>query len=182
MKYSVIPLRHTIPLLGSSLLILSACATTPAFSKEKTVTAATSTTANPRPTKTYQDGSAPFTMLEIEERLLRVFALPPAQINRAAVEKIFGVVFVGDEKQGNGGFAESISKDCQVEFTINVFRVSTRGLIFNYDVQVKTIRSDGLHIMDGHPDSIPAAYKSAILPLCRSCKRWAGKRMASTTI
>lgn len=134
-------LRHTIPLLGSSLLITSACATTSAapvppsspsssFTKEK----AANTAAETQPPKRSLDGSAPFTMPEIEERLLKVLALPPAQINKESVAKIFGIVLNGNERPL---FFEEISADKQTIFSVTTPAYWPSNPVFDYKTAVK---------------------------------------------
>lgn len=117
----------------------------------------TPVTPTARPIKTYQDGSKPFTMPELEERLLKVLALPPAQINKESVEKIFGVKLVGED----GGFSEEISEDKKIAFTMNAFQYLPGHFLFEYSAQIKKLREDGLPIRDITPREIPAAYKFA---------------------
>ena len=145
-------------LLGS-LTLLTACTTAPAASsstpslKEKTVSTANDTTAPKR----IMDGSRHFTLPEIEERLLKVLALPPAQISKESVGSIFGVELIGEE----GGYMEEISEDRQVVFNINAFRYPPGSMAFEYVVSIKKTREDGLPILGDQPREIPVAYKFA---------------------
>ena len=145
-------------LLGS-LTLLTACTTAPAASsstpslKEKTVITETETTSPKR----MFDGSRPFTLPEIEERLLKVLALPPAQISKESVGSIFDIELIGEE----GGYMEEISEDRQVVFNINAFRYPPGSMAFEYVVSIKKTREDGLPILGDQPREIPVAYKFA---------------------
>ena len=160
-------LRHTIPLLGSSLLILSACATTPAAplpspSSTSTKEKAANTAAETQPPKRSLDGSAPFTMPEIEERLLKVLALPPAQINKESVAKIFGIVLDGNE---HPLFFEEISADKQTIFSVTTPAYWPSNPVFDYKTAVKKISKDnGEEYLEDSPREIPEAYKFPYLP------------------
>jgi len=154
------PLRHTIPLLGSSLLITSACATTPAAplpspsstsAKEK----AANTAAESKPPKRSLDGSAPFTMPEIEERLLKVLALPPAQINKESVEKAFEVVLEGEDNT----FYENTSDLPPTAFLLEVLTPRPAGRIFEYNMFLRRNDEKGKELLIETPREIPEAYK-----------------------
>ena len=165
LQNSLLQLRRLF--LLSSALVLTACAATaPASSlssssaptKEKPMM--TSASTETRLPKRSLDGSKPFTMPEIEDRLLKLFALPPVQMSIKAVERIFGVVLQNKEIPT---FYEEISDDRQVAFSINAFDPVPGGTVFNYDVKIKSTNSDGQPIMDSDPAKIPAAYKLSYL-------------------
>ena len=144
--------------LGGSVLLLAACAVLPSNPShsihEKTIT---TTTAAPytRPPKSIEDGSRPFTMPEIQDRLLRVLALPPEQINKENVEKIFGVVLKGERNT----FYEEISDDRKVGFVIEAPPSTPLGIRLEYSTLVKKIEVDGKERMSELPIDIPADYK-----------------------
>ena len=147
-------------LLGS-LTLLTACTTAPAASsstsslKEKTVSTANDTTAPKR----IMDGSRPFTLPEIEERLLKVLALPPAQISKESIEKIFGVVLEGDDRPW---FFEEISADKQVVFAVTTYANRPGVSIFRYRASIKKIsENDQEEYWEENPREIPVAYKFA---------------------
>ena len=155
------PLRHTIPLLGSSLLILSACATTstapvpPSPSSTSAKEKAVNTTAEIKPPKRSLDGSAPFTMPEIEERLLKVLALPPAQINKESVEKAFEVVLEGEDNT----FYENTSDLPPTAFLLEVLTPRPAGRIFEYNMFLRRNDEKGKELLIETPREIPDAYK-----------------------
>ena len=154
------PFLRALAILGS-LTLLTACTTAPAASsstpslKEKTVSTTTETTAPKR----IMDGSRPFTLPEIEERLLKVLALPPAQISKESVEKIFGVVLEGDDRPW---FFEEISADKQVVFAVTTYANRPGVSIFRYRASIKKIsENDQEEYWEENPREIPAAYKFA---------------------
>ena len=75
-----------------------------------------------KPPKYSGDGSKPFTMQEIENRILQVFSLPTNKINKKSVENIFGVILKGSEIDS---YYEEISADKTVVFTIDSSRRSS---------------------------------------------------------
>ena len=160
------PLRHTIPLLGSSLLILSACATTstapvpPSPSSTSTKEKAVNTAAETQPPKRSLDGSAPFTMPEIEERLLKVLALPPVQINKEGVEKAFEVELEGEDNT----FYENTSDLPPTAFLLEVLTPRPAGRIFEYNMFLRRKNEEGKEILIETPREIPEAYKFPYLP------------------
>ena len=150
-----------LPLLGS-VLVLTACAATTSSplststsAKEKTMTTAISTkTEQPKRT---MDGSKPFTMPEIEERLWKVLALPPAQIGKENIEKIFGVVLEGEEIPE---FFEEISTDKQIVFSVTTPSPWPASSIFKYRMFIKKFSDhNGDEYLEDMPDEIPVAYK-----------------------
>lgn len=170
-----LPLRlRQLFVLGSTLVLTACAATTPSSPlssssapiKEKTMMTSTSTAA--QQAKRSLDGSKPFTMPEIEERLLQLFALPPAQINIETVERIFGVVLEGRDIPT---FYEEISDDRQVAFSVNAFRPVPGGMVFNYEVKIKSTNSEGRPIMESNPRKIPTAYKFAYLPFVQKLQQ-----------
>ena len=148
-------------LLGS-LTLLTACTTAPAASsstpslKEKTVSTANDTTAPKR----IMDGSRPFTLPEIEERLLKVLALPPAQISKESVEKIFGVVLEGDDRPW---FFEEISADKQVVFAVTTYANRPGVSIFRYRASIKKIsENDQEEYWEENPHEIPCSLQVCV--------------------
>ncbi len=156
---NVPPRTRLLPLLGS-MLVLTACTATPSSSlpasisaKEKTI----NTAIESKPPKRIMDGSKPFTMSEIEERLLKVLALPPAQINKENVEKIFGVVLEGDELPW---FFEEISEDKKTVFAVSAYEYQPTSSIFRYRTAVKKIlEHDGEEYLEENPREIHTDYK-----------------------
>ena len=144
-------------LLGS-VALLSACSISPsspfASVQEKTVTT-TNAPHTARPLKSFDDGSKPFTMPEIQDHLLRVLALPPEQINKENVENIFGVVLEGKYNV----FYEEISDDRRIDFSIEAPPPSPTGSTFTYSTSIKKEPVDGQERRSGKPIDIPDKFK-----------------------
>ena len=153
-----------LPLLGS-VLVLTACAATTSSplstltsAKEKNMTTVTPTA---RPIKTYQDGSKPFTMPELQERLLKVLALPPEQIGKKSVEQAFGFTLFKEDGDAHGGFfKEEFSEDKRVSYLVTLSSPSGSA-VFEYNTLIQKVWEDGSPMLSTMPREIPAAYKFA---------------------
>ena len=97
----------------------------------------TPVTPTARPIKTYQDGSKPFTMPELQERLLKVLALPPEQIGKKSVEQAFGFTLFKEDGDAHGGFfKEEFSEDKRVSYLVTLSSPSGSA-VFEYKKKKK---------------------------------------------
>lgn len=152
-KVIAMPLFRSVLLVGS-LLALAAC-TAPAPNQPSSARAKATPLADARSPKSFEDGSKPFTMPEIQDRLLRVLALPPEQINKEAVEKIFGMVLKGERNT----FYEDISDDRKVGFVIEAPPAAPLENRLEYSTLVKKTEIDGKEKLSEKPLDIPVTYK-----------------------
>ena len=173
------PFLRALAILGS-LTLLTACTTAPAASsstpslKEKTVTTANNTTAPKR----IMDGSRPFTLPEIEERLLKVLALPPAQISKESVEKAFGFILENEEIPN---FYEERPSVPPTAFLIEVPKSYSSGTVFRYLSLLRKTQEDGKEVLIDKPREIPAAYKFAYSDFVQKLEKfgWENKGLDS---
>ncbi len=152
------PFLRASPLLLIGSFALSACGTSlrqpSIIIQEKTMNTPNVAHA-PQPRKYYGDGSKPFTISEIEDRILRVFSLPPDKINKNAVENIFGVILKGSEIDS---YYEEISDDKQIAFAIQFSKISSEKSWLAYTIHGKKIKN-GIKTLDADPKEIPDIYK-----------------------